>query len=344
MSLETGSESSSATSADSGSVADAAPSETTSTGYSVTDPGYETLEPVEDELSALIAENTKSKPSEKVATAAAAKTDDASDTDDGETEETVDGTKSEKPAGDVSADEEISDELLDRAIAVGYELEDIRDLKDAKAFEKEILRVERLQSRLQGKKAGTETAGKSEPEPESKEPDWDQLITDGHDPDMIALQKSNWQRAAAAEAKVRQLEQVEQQRAAQAVIDRFDDALNGLGKEYESLLGKGRAAELIKSSPEAAANRSKVFETMTILRNGYQQAGRPVPSEEKLIKQALHASFADQIEEFARKSIKQQIKNAGSQALSRPRSGSAKELSGPQRALVKEQEFWKAHS
>ena len=341
MSLETGSESSSATSADSGS-AGAVASDAKTTGYSVTDPGYETREPVEDELSALVAENTKSKPSEKAAPAAAAETDDASDTEvdtESETEETP-----KKAADDVSADEEISDELLDRAIAVGYELEDIRDLKDAKAFEKEILRVERLQSRLQGKKAGTETAGKSEPEPESKEPDWDQLITDGHDPDMIALQKSNWQRAAAAEAKVRQLEQVEQQRAAQAVIDRFDDALNGLGKEYESLLGKGRAAELIKSSPEAAANRSKVFETMTILRNGYQQAGRPVPSEEKLIKQALHASFADQIEEFARKSIKQQIKNAGSQALSRPRSGSAKELPGPERALMKEREFWKAHS
>lgn len=342
MALETGSESSSATSADSGSVADAAPSETTSTGYSVTDPGYETREPVEDELAALIAENKKSKPPEKAASADAAKTDDASDTDDGETEETPKTATGD--GGDVSADEEISDELLDRAIAVGYELEDIQNLKDAKAFEREIQRVERLQSRLQSKKAAKETAPEKEPEPESKEPNWDQLITDGHDPDMIALQKSNWQRASAAEAKVRQLEQVEQQRAAQAVVDRFDDALNGLGKEYESLLGKGRAAELIKSSPEVAANRSKVFETMTILRNGYQQAGRPVPSEEKLIKQALHASFADQIEELARKSIKQQIKNAGSQALSRPRSGSAKELPGPERALVKEREFWKAHS
>lgn len=339
MALETGSESSSATSADSGFVADAAPSETTSTGYSVTDPGYETREPVEDELSALIAENTKSKPSEKTAPADAAETDDASDTDDGETEETV-----EKPADDVSADEEISDELLDRAIAVGYELEDIQNLKDAKAFEKEIQRVERLQSRLQSKKAGSETAPEKEPEPESKEPDWDQLVADGHDPDMIAIAKSNYQVAETAKAMVKQLQQVEQQRAAQAVVDRFDDALNGLGKEYESLLGKGRAAELIKSSPEVAANRSKVFETMTILRNGYQQAGRPVPSEEKLIKQALHASFADQIEELARKSLKQQIKNAGSQALSRPRSGSAKELPGPERALVKEREFWKAHS
>jgi hypothetical protein len=314
---------------------EATPSQETkpSTGYSATDPGSELNEPVEDELAALIAENTKVKPS--------ATADDASETEtdgDGETEETA-----ETSAGDESADD-ISDELLDRAIAVGYELDDIREFKDAKALEKELSRVEKLRDRLQGKKAGTETATETEPEPESKEPDWNQLIEDGHDPDIIALQKSNWQRATAAEAMVKQLQQVEQTRAQQAVIDRFDDALNDMGKEYESILGKGRAAELMKSSPEAARNRSKVFTTMTILRNGYQQSGQPVPPEAELIQQAFQASFHSQLKEIARKSIKNQIKNAGSQALSRPRSGSAKELPGPERALVKEREFWKQHS
>ncbi len=315
----------------------------TTTGYSVTDPGYDSVEPADDDLAALIAENTK-KPSET--------SGEASDTDS-DAEELADGeestgTESTTPADDdgaeaPAADIDISDELLDRAVAVGYELEDIRSFKDAKAFEKELVRVERLQQRLQGRKA--EPASAAEPaSEESPEPNWDQMIEDGHDPDVIALQKSSWQRAAAAEAMVKQLQQVEQQRAAQAVIDRFDDALNSLGKEYEPIIGKGRAAELIKSSPEIAENRSKVFSTMAILRNGYEQNGQPVPPESELIQQAFQATFHKQLQEIARRSIKNQIKNAGSQALSRPRSGSSKELAGPDRALAKEREFWKAHS
>ena len=304
-----------------------------STGYSVTDPGYDDRvdEDDGDALAQLIAENKKKTPSET--------SDDASEPEK-PTEETA-----ETPADD-AAEFDISDELLGRAVAAGYELEDIREFRDAKAFEKELSRVERIQKRLQEQKAGTESAEtpEPEPEPESKEPDWDQMIQEGHDPDIIALQKSSWQRAAAAEAKVRELEQAEQVRAAAAVSDRFDETLNSLGDEYESLLGKGRRAELMKSSPEAAENRQKVFTMMTILRDGFVRNGQPVPPEADLIQQAVQASFFKQSQEIARNALKKQIKNAGSQALSRPRSGSSRELSGPERALQKEREFWKAHS
>lgn len=310
--------------------------ESQSTGYSVTDPGYDSFEPgeVDNELEALRAENTKSKPADK---ATAKTSDDASETES-DTEETA-----KTPAGDESADsfEDISDELLDRAIALGYELDDIREFKDAKAFEKELARVERFQQRLQSKKTVSDDAVPGEPEVEQKEPNWDQMIEDGHDPDIIALQKSTWQRAQAAEAEVRQLKQLEQMRAAQAESDRFDDALNGLGDEYEPILGKGRRASLSK---ETLANRQKVFTKMGVLRRGYELSGEPVPPEADLIQEAVQASFYKQAQQFARNSIKKQIKNAGSQALSRPRSGSSKELAGPQRALQKEQEFWKNHS
>lgn len=301
-----------------------------STGYSVTDPGYETIEPVENELAALKAENTKVKPSET--------SDDASDTES-DTEEPA-----KTPADDAAESlDDISDELLDRAVAVGYDLEDIRDFKDAKAFEKELTRVEKLQQRLQSKKAVAETVPEAEPE-EQKEPDWDQLIEAGHDPDIIALQKSSWQRAAAAEAEVRQLRQVEQARAAAAQCDRFDDILNNLGEAYEPIIGKGRREMLAKSAPDAVANRQKVFTKMSALRRSYELSGEKVPAEEELIQEAFQASFYKQIQEIARRGVKTQIKNAGSQALSRPRSGSAKELPGPERALQKEAEFWKAHS
>lgn len=313
--------------------------ETSQTGeYTTVDPGYDSVEPVEDELAALVAENKKTKPSDS----AAAEDDDASDTEGGDTDGVVEEDAETQPGVQADAADDISDELLDRAIALGWELDDIRGVSDAKAFEKEIVRAERLQQRLQARKASEKDAGTEADEP--TEPDWDRMIQDGHDPDIIALQKTNWQRATEAQARVRQLEQAERQRAAQAVSDRFDDALNGLGEEYSSLIGKGKRDELMKSSPELVKNRQKVFNTMAILRNGYVQSGEPVPPESELIQQALQASFYRQTQEIARKAVKAKIKNAGSQALSRPRSGSEKELPGPERALAKEEAFWRSHS
>jgi hypothetical protein len=314
---------------------------TVSTGYSATDPGYETVEPVENELEALKAENTKTEPSDETPS------DDASETavegedadDDGEAEEVA-----ETPSDDAAESvDDISDELLDRAIAVGYELDDIRDFKDAKSFEREIARVERLQDRLKSKTAPASESDAPE-DTTDPEPDWEQMVEDGHDPDIIELQKRNWQRAAAAEAQVRELRQAEQARIAAAEAERFDNTLNSLGDEYEPLLGKGNWSELSKAKPEAARNRQKVFTKMQVLRQGYQLAGEPVPSESELINEAVQASFYRQAQEIARNSIKRQIKKAGSQALSRPRSGGPQELTGPQLALQKEQEFWKAHS
>lgn len=309
--------------------------------YSVTDPGYAGIqdEP-EDDLEALRAENTKKKPSETL--------DDASEVGDDDAEETV-----ETPADDEPADsDEISDELLDRAVALGYTIDEIKAFSDSKSLEKEISRVERINQRLQAKKQAetspAETKASEEPEPE---PDWDALIEQGHDPDLIALQKKNWElnkqsleRAQKAEAQVQQLIQAERTRAFEAQCLRFDNTLDSLGEEYKSLFGTGRIGELQKKSPELAANRQKVFTKMAVLRNAYEIAGEPVPAEADLIQEAVQASFYKQTQQIARKAITKEIRKSGSQALSRPRSTGGKPLSGPDRALAMEQEFWRNHS
>jgi hypothetical protein len=80
---------------------------------------------------------------------------------------------------------------------------------------------------------------------------------------------------------------------------------------------------------------------MLVLKEGYERAGEKVPAEAELIQEAVQASFYKQAQQTARSELKTQIKKAGSQALSRPRSGGEKPLSGPSLALVKENEFWK---
>ena len=304
-------------------------------GYSVTDPGYEAdgQESSENDLEQLITENkTKNNPSDT--------SDDASEAD-GETEETA-----ETPTKVESAkSNEISDELLDRAAELGYTLDEIKSFRSGKSLEKEITRVETLQKRMQQRQSGKQSAQESPATETSEvepEPNWEELIEVGHDPDVIAMQKQMWQRATKAEAMVKQIVQAEQDRAWSAQSQRFDDSLNNLGEEYRAILGTGTRGNLAKSSPEAAANRDLVFEKMQILKNGYMQAGKPMPTENDLIQEAVQASFYKQAQTIARKALTSEIKKSGSQALSRPRSAGNKSLAGSDLAMAKERAFWKS--
>lgn len=331
MSLETGSESSEATEA-----ASTESSSGSGSGYSVTDPGYdmEVASDSVDVLAELKSENTKE--TKPAATAA-----DASNTDSGKTEETV-----EKPAVDAAETDGPSDELLDRATELGYTLDELKQFRSVSALEKDIARVEKLQQRLQERQAGkTPAKPENAPVEESEpEPNWDEMIEEGHDPANVAIQKQLWQRAAKAEAAVKQVMQAEQNRIWEAQCERFDSTLNNMGEEYRELFGNGRRGDLLKSSPELAANRDRVFDQMAILRAGYQAAGKTIPSEPDLINEAVQSSFYKQTQQIARKALKAEIKKAGSQSLSRPHSTGTKPLSGESRALAKEQEFWKQHS
>lgn len=320
MSLETDG-GSSAESSDSGS--SGAPE--SSSGYSVVDPGYDSggTEST-DELSDLINENT---PSEKSGDAGS------------NTEETT------EKSSDESADS-FSDELLDRATDLGYTLNDIRNFRSESELAKEVKLAERLHQRLserQGRQKGGEQPAQYEAPPQEPEPNWAEMIEAGHDPDVIGLQQQMWQRATRAEAMVQQVFQIDEQRAWAAQCERFDESLNKL-EEYREIVGSGRRGELLKNSPDLAANRDKVFEKMLVLRNGYQQSGREMPSEAELINEAVQASFWKQTKTIARKELTGQIKKAGSQALSRPHSAGSKGLTGQALAIAKEQAFWKDHS
>ena len=301
--------------------------------YTATDPGYEiNLDPEGevDELAELIAENKKPKPSETL--------DDASETD-GDTEEAA-----ETPTDDESAvvSQEPSDELLDRALELGYTLAELKSFKDVQSLEAEVERVEKVHKRLLERQAANQPVTETiPPVEENPEPKWDELIEQGHDPDIVNLQKQTWQRAERAEAQARQLLQAEQARALEAQSERFDEALNKM-EGFEKILGTGRRGDLAQASPEHAANRQEVFTKMLVLKAGYELAGKPVPPEAKLIREAVHASFYDHAQTTAREKLKRDIKDAGSQALSRPNSSGAKPLSGPSLALQKETEFWKS--
>ncbi len=329
MSLETGTAPASETVSETVSSETAAVETNDSgTGYSATDPGYEAFEDSDEESS-----NTE-QPSET--------SDEASGTT---TEETV-----KTPAVETVDSETISDELLDKAFELGYSIDDLKKFDDVKSLEREITRVAKFQERFKVHEAGKVPVTEQPPEAdlpvddENTPPDWEELIEQGHDPDMVALQKKNWERAERAEAQVRQLTQIERQRAFEAQCERFDATLNNIGDEFKDVFGTGNRGELLTKSPEQAQNRQQVFDKMNMLRHGYLTAGKRVPEESELIQEAVHASFYKHAQTTAREKLKGDIKKSGSQALSRPNSGGATPLNGPSKALQMEQEYWKRNS
>lgn len=331
---------------DAGGSSPAAPAaESSGSGYSAVDPGYtpdESDEEPADELAALKAENAASKETPAGDEPADAGSD-AEESSDAKAESTNESAGSE---------DDFSEALLDRAVALGYTVADIKSFRSEKSLEKEISRVERLQQRMASRQApATEQQQEAAETQAASEPDWQKMLDEGYDPQMVAFQQQSWQRAVAAEQRamqaesaVQQLHHIEQQRAFDAQVQRFDSTLANLGEEYESLFGKGSMAEVKKASPEAAQKRVEVFQKFQQLKNAYLMNKQPLPPEQELIEEAVHARFWKQTKSLARKELTNDIKKAGSQALSRPRSTGRQSLSGAPAALAKEQDFWKKFS
>lgn len=308
-----------------------------SSSYSAVDPGYvadapDPSESTDDVLADLKAENTPNKadadeaPSEPAAEAADA------------------GGDAEEP---VESNEDFSDALLSRAVALGYTVADIKSFRSEKSLEKEISRVERLQQRMGDQapaSAELPADPPAEPAVDTSEPDWKQMVADGYDQKFVELQQRTWQRAQAAEAGMRQLQQEHQRREFDAQVQRFDTTLANLGTEYESLFGAGSMADVKKASPEMAQKRVEVFHKFQQLKNSYLMNRLPLPPEKELIEEAVHARFWKQTKTLARKELTKDIKKAGSQAMSRPRSTGRQALAGAPAALAKEQDFWKKFS
>lgn len=311
-------------------------STTESTGaYSVVDPGVtiESLFPSETETT----DTLDATPSET--------SDDASEGDNTDTEGQVSNETLADESVESVDDDGLSDELIDRAFELGYTVDDLKDIKDAKALEKEISRVERLNARLKAKPSepdGQTPPDKPDEDDADKEPDWEAMVEEGHDPQVIALNKRMWQRAQKAEAKANQLLQAEQTRVMEAQAMRFDAALNSM-EDFSELLGTGTKAELDKASPTQAQNRQKVFTKMNVLRMAYQAANLPVPSEAELIEEAVHASFYKHAQKQARETLKKDIRKGGSQSLTRARTTKTTELTGPDKALEIERQWRKEH-
>jgi len=202
----------------------------------------------------------------------------------------------------VVADPSVREELLFRAAGMNLPRESILALSDTDSLRTVVEMQERLQA--DSVQAGSETQG-DDLEP----PKWYEL-PEGFDENMVdpeqaeilkgmnegmkgAVEQLVDYKVASRESELRtQMERISNETSAERDAQ-FDEALQSLGKEWESVFGAGYLDEVRQGSAEHN-NRNKVFEHM--MSNGIKG------SIAKRAVSAAKALFPDKIEKLAKQS------------------------------------------
>jgi hypothetical protein len=207
-------------------------------------------------------------------------------------------------------------ELLQRAVQYGYTAADVAELGTPGALRAALRHTDRTLQML----AQTQPEKQPEPLPDYAL-DAAKLKASGFDEELIdelgKLTTTLKQREAAQQQVVEQLRQQVlqiahlQQSQQQAETERlsrekdaaFDDWLESLPKEWETIFGKGRLDKLDRNSVELS-NRLSLFEKAEMLEAMYRLANRQVPPRSKLYREARDAVFGERSLEIAREQIK----------------------------------------
>jgi len=103
-----------------------------------------------------------------------------------------------------------------------------------------------------------------------------------------------------------------------------DDLFQKVDDKFTDLLGQGPTTLL--NNGTQVSNRNQVIEQMDLLKAGYQNLGKDVPSPQKLFSQAVKTTFTDQIEELTEKKINSKMAKRQNQKTARPTKRSGRKL------------------
>ena len=101
-------------------------------------------------------------------------------------------------------------------------------------------------------------------------------------------------------------ENQQQQQYAASELEQFNSAVNRLSNE--GLFGT-EAYETLDAESTEAKNMESLYERMSVLANGYRASNQEVPSVDELVKQAYHATFADEINNQNRNDFNNRMKS-----------------------------------
>ncbi len=145
-----------------------------------------------------------------------------------------------------------------------------------------------------------------------------------------ALEKTYAQQQYAAQQQ--QLAQENQQ---------IESWFTSLGEEFADTFGKGEYGKFAPDSAELKA-RMELVQEAEALAAVDERLGRPPQEWKSLLNRALNSRYADKTKEIARKEIAQQVQERRKQSIARPSSRNGKPVTGVDKAIQRNRNFWKA--
>ena len=269
----------------------------------------------------------------------------------------------ETAAADAAADSEdsadtISDDLLNRALDLGWDASKLLHFRSEKSLERELTRAEDIRDRLEAKQAQSKPETDTAPHPAEAlvtklEQRLEKMLEEGTaDEDQIGALKDTLEIAKLTLSENKSLktqqqkdklereqekadrEQEKLQRLHQAKEQRFDAVLEKLNDKLGGAFGTGPGTKLDKNSAEFKTRNATWTRWLAL-----QQAFPETPDEE-LIEEAAAAALHKRTNELARKKLVADIRKASGQTLARSRPPGTKPLEGEEKARAATREFF----
>lgn len=241
-------------------------------------------------------------------------------------EEELEEEEPEGEAGDDDDDDQLR--LIAEAIAFGYSPAEARDFAKKGVLESMLARDARWLGQLQ--QQTTNAPQQSDDESDEVEPLFN-LPLDPDDMDPVvyeAFEKLNTEASKTIKGLKKEVEQLSmyvKQEQEKAYINWFESAVSSLD-QYEEHFGKGARSEI---TPKQARNRGDLLATMSDIAFNAQRSGRPIPSEDQLLRRAIAIVVNDldpdkSTKSAVRKKVAEEMKrNAKGQFVARPGGSSA---------------------
>jgi hypothetical protein len=228
----------------------------------------------------------------------------------------------------------ISDQLLARAVNIGFSLADARTAESEESLERIVSSLEDAQAAIT--EADTTT--------ESEDPfaDLPKLDPEVYEPEVIKsfeqlkdVIKQQAEKLQDIEGRQEQQAQATQEARAAEVEQWFDGRVSALGEDFVEALGSGSFSSLDHASPQYA-KRSAIADQVGVLLAGYQAQGMQPPSDNELFDAAVRLVLPGEHQKISERKLESNLKKRAGQHLNRASSKKAVVSQTPEEYAVGE--------
>jgi hypothetical protein len=230
----------------------------------------------------------------------------------------------------------ISAELVQRAIRLGFDQDELSGFKSDATLSRVLDAMESRASGNQSTQDGNTDAGKQDDDTFKLE-----LGDDYTDDFKDKMQKMNEFYASKLKSVRDELSTARQELnriQGMEYVREFDASIKSLGDDWQDVFGKGSGQKLDPKGSQYK-NRVKLDEEMSIIALGRKQMGKPPLNKAELFQRALQSAFSDKIKSIETAKMQKALKDRSRRSASRPTNRQTKPMTADEELLAIQTEF-----